>query len=152
MENKKVRNATLCEWDGIKFRSMLEKKSYIMLTEEGFNPEYEKKTFHVWEGKKFLIPCYDQHVDRKLHKKVWGLNAYKPLDVKYTPDFTFSIHDSSGADRMVIVECKGQQNDVYPYKKKLFMRWLEENIPGSMFFEVHNQRQLKSAIEIIKNV
>jgi hypothetical protein len=48
------------------------------------------------------------------------------------------------------VEAKGKQNDVYPYKKKLFREWLEENAPHSMFFEIHNQKQLKAAIDVIK--
>ena len=151
-ENKKVRNASLCEYAGTIFRSKLEMKSYITLIKEGFSPEYEKKTFHIWEGKKYSIPCYDQHSDRKLKKKVWGINSYKPLDMKYTPDFTFTITDSLGRNMLMIIECKGQQNDVYPYKKKLFLRWLEENNPNSVFFEIHNIKQLNTAIEIIKNI
>ena len=152
MENKKVKNATLCEYDGIRFKSILEMDSYIVLKEEGFNPEYEKKTFHIWEGKKFLVPCYEQFKDRKLHKKVWGLNSYKPLDVKYTPDFTFFICTSSGAMRLIIIECKGKENDVYPYKKKLFRTYLETNHPDSIFFEIHSKKQLCSAVEVIKQL
>lgn len=152
VENKKVKNATQCEYDGIKFRSELERSSYILLSKEGFHPEYEKSTFQLWKGKKFLVPCYDLHKDRKLKRKVWGNNSYKFVSIKYTPDFIFHVSDSSGADRMVVIEAKGQPNDVYPYKKKLFLQWLDDNNPDSLFFEVHNQKQLKQAIEVIKSI
>lgn len=150
-ENKKVKNATECSYNGINFKSELEKKSYIMLQSEGFNPEYEARTFNVLDGKKFSVPCYDVHNDRKLKRNVWGKNDYKSQSIKYTPDFTFYINDPSGAEIMIVVECKGFPNDRYIYVKKLFRKWLEDNSPHSMFFEVHNQKQLKSAIEIIKN-
>lgn len=150
MENKKVKNAARCEYQGIKFRSELEKNTYILLNDEGFNPQYEKHKFKLWEGKKFFIPCYDHHKDRKLKKKVWGINSYKVLSITYTPDFVFFINDSSEAERMIVIECKGMANDVYPYKKKLFLDYLENNHPKSSFFEIHNLKQLKAAIAIIK--
>jgi hypothetical protein len=49
-----------------------------------------------------------------------------------------------------VVEVKGYSNDRYPYQKKLFFRWLEDNNPNSAFFEIHNKKQLKEAIDIIK--
>ena len=42
--NVKVKNATRVEYDGIKFRSKLEAKTYQRLKEEGFNFEYEVET------------------------------------------------------------------------------------------------------------
>jgi len=152
MENKKILNATTCSYNGINFKSNLERDSYIALHKEGFNPEYEKRTFHVWKGKNFSVPCYDLHKDRKTHKNTWGANTYKPVDIKYTPDFTFFITDSSGAERMMVVESKGFPNERYSYVKKLFRTYLEENMPTSMFFEVHNQKQLKAAIDVIKSI
>lgn len=152
MENKKVKNATSCEYNGIQFKSRLEMKTYIILNEKGFNPQYEAQTFSLWEGRKFAIPCYDLHKDRKLKRAVWGSNPYKTISIKYTPDFILSVKDSSDNERMIIIECKGMQNDVYPYKKKLFLDYLEKNHPDSIFFEVHTQKQLKSAIEIINSL
>ena len=83
--------------------------------------------------------------DRKEHKNVWGLNNYKIIGVKYTPDFTFNI-----GDRLIVIEIKGFSNDRYPYQKKLFFKWLEDNTPNSAFFEIHNMKQLKQALEILK--
>lgn len=152
MENKKVKNAHECIVDGIKFKSDLEGTVYSMLKWEGYNPEYEKNTFYVWRGKKFLTPCYDPHKDRKLGKVVWGINTYKPQDIKYKPDFVFSIRDKSGADRMIVIEAKGYPNDRYAHVKKLFRSLLESDYPGSIFFEVRNKKQMSAAIEIIKNL
>lgn len=152
MENKKIKGATPLKYDNIQFKSKLEVESYKILKSEGFKPEYEQYAFHLWEGKKFAVPCYDMHKDRKLHKNVWGRNDYKPVDIRYRPDFVFFINTPEEVKTMIVVECKGYQNDRYPYVKKLFLSYLEENVPQSIFFEVHNQKQLKAAVEVIKNI
>ena len=152
MENKKVINAKEHIYNGIKFNSGLEVTAYKMLSEAGFNPKYEPSTFQVLEGKKFSVPCYDLHNDRKLKKDVWGLNSYKTQSIKYTPDFIFYITNSSGTEVMIVMEAKGYPNDRYTYVKKMFLAHLEKYYPESMFFEVHNQKQLKAAIEVIKNI
>lgn len=152
MENVKIKNAHKCEYNGIKFQSTLEMETYKVLMSNGFNPKYEPQTFHLWEGKKLSVPCYDYHRDRKLRKDVWGLNVYKPISIKYTPDFILHITTSSKADRMVVLECKGFPNDRYVYVKKLFRSYLEEHHPNSVFLEIHNQKQLKTAVNIIKEL
>ena len=72
--------------------------------------------------------------------------------MKYTPDFIFYVHDSSKAEIMIIVEAKGFPTEKYYYQKKLFRSYLEEHYPNSMFFEVHNQKQVITAINIIKSI
>ena len=125
----------------------MEVTAYKALKEEGFNPQYEQYTYEIWKGRKFNVPCYDLHKNRKMHKDMWELNEYKAQSIKYTPDFTFDVND-----KFIIVEIKGFANDRYPYVKKLFRSWLEENKPQSVFFEVHNKKQLNAAIDIIKNI
>lgn len=147
MENKKIKNATICESDGIIFKSRLEKKAYEMFRDEGFRPEYEKYTYVLQESKLFPTLHYAPYRDRKLHKEVWGLNKYKIISLKYTPDFVFKRGNTT-----VIVEIKGFSNDRYPYQKKLFFKWLETNNPDSAFFEIHNNKQLNAAINVIKNI
>ena len=147
MENKKVRNATECWYDGIHFKSNLERDSYKALVSAGFSPEYEKHTYVFQDTKLFPTQYYAPFKDRKLHKEVWGLNKYKIISIKYTPDFEFMIDDL-----LIIIEVKGKANDRYPYQKKLFFKWLEDNNPNSAFFEIHNKKQLKAAIEIIKSI
>ena len=117
--NKKVKNATEIEYDGIKFKSILEKDTYIAFKEAGFNPEYEKHTYVLQKSKLFPTLHFAPYKDRKLHKDVWGLNTYKVVSIKYKPDFTFTLNK------------------------------LEDNNPYSAFFEIHNKKQLKRAIETI---
>jgi hypothetical protein len=147
VENKKVRGAKTHVYDGITFKSGLEVEAYKAFTENGFNPEYEKHTYVLQDTKLFPTLHYAPFKDRKLHKDVWGLNKYKVISIKYTPDFEFIINDI-----LVIVEVKGKANDRYPYQKKLFFKWLEDNRPNSAFFEIHNKKQLLQAIEIINQL
>ena len=67
------------------------------------------------------------------------------LDITYTPDFTFLYKGL-----FVIIEAKGIENDTYPLKKKLFRKWMEENLPEGIFFEIRTIKQLKQAIKIIE--
>lgn len=143
--NARVKNATPLEYNGIQFKSKLEVAAYKLLTEEGFNPEYEKHTYILQESKLFPTLLYAPYRDRKEHKDVWGLNKYKMNNLKYTPDLVFTI-----GDKLIIVEIKGFATERYPYQKKLFFKWLENNNPNSAFFEIHNMKQLKQALEILR--
>lgn len=147
MENLKVKNAKKHVYDGITFKSGLEVEAYKAFNEAGFNPEYEKHVYQLQDTKLFPTLHYSPYKDRKIHRNVWGLNRYKIIGMKYTPDFVFTA-----ADKLIIVEVKGYSNDRYPYQKKLFFKWLEDHQPDSAFFEIHNKKQLKAAIEIIKNI
>lgn len=145
VENKKVKGAREHWYEGIKFKSQIEVDAYKAFVAAGFNPEYEKHTYILQKTKLFPTQHYAPFKDRKLHKEVWGLNKYKIISLKYTPDFVFYI-----GEKLIVVEIKGYANDRYPYQKKLFFKYLEDHYPNSAFFEIHNQKQLKAAIEIIK--
>ncbi len=145
--NNKIRNATPLEVDDIQFKSKLEVATYIALKEEGFEPEYEKHTYVLQKSNLFSTPCYSPYKDRKKHKEVWGLNKYKTLGLRYTPDFRLQLSDLE-----VFIEVKGFANDRYPYQKKLFLKWLEDNNHKSVFFEIHNKKQLKQALEVINEL
>ena len=147
MENKKVKGAKGHFYAGIWFKSQIEVDTYKALVAEGFNPEYEKHTYVLQKSKLFPTQHYAPFKDRKLHKQVWGLNKYKIISLKYTPDFVFLV-----GDKLIVVEVKGYANDRYPYQKKLFFKYLEDHYPNSAFFEIHNKKQLKAAIDIIKKL
>jgi hypothetical protein len=52
----------------------------------------------------------------------------------------------------IIIEVKGRMNDVYPYKKKMFRKFLEDNTKGKvLFFEVYTKENVLQMIEIIKS-
>lgn len=114
MENRKIKNATECEFDGIKFRSRLEVSVYKYLTSIGITPKYELLKFTIWDRKYFKVPFYDRY--GKTFKRI----IRKPTSVHYTPDFIFDVNGIE-----VILEVKGFKNDVTPYKIRLFRDYLE---------------------------
>lgn len=112
--NKKIKNATECQEDGITFRSKQEKAVYKYLKSIGIVPRYESERYTIWDRSKFTVPFYDKY------GKVFMRLDRKPTSVHYTPDFIFNINDIK-----VILEVKGFKNDATPYKIKLFRDYLE---------------------------
>ena len=155
MQNKKIRNATVCKNGSITFKSQLEKTVYNCLQEQGFNPQYEPKTFTLIDGFKAVTPFYDKETDRQFKKrKDSGDTTARKLvkksnsiqGIRYTPDFYFKYKDLN-----VYIEAKGIENDVFYIKKKLFIRYLDQQPENSIYFEIYTKKQLLQAIEIIKN-
>lgn len=158
--NKKIRNATICNNGKITFKSSLEKVIYNTLLEQGFKPQYEPRTFTVWEGFSPLTPFYDKETDSQKEKreeqegrkssKILVLKTGKIIGIRYTPDFYFKYKDLN-----VYIEAKGIENDVFYIKKKMFIKYLDtlQITQGikSIYFEVYTKKQLLQAIEIIKS-
>lgn len=146
MKNKKIKNVKSKEFNGIKFKSLLEITVYKTLLNAGFNVQYEQKPYVLWTGFKPTVPFFDQNK----HTKQLELKMNKIIDIKYTPDFTFIYKN-----KIVFIEAKGKENDVFYIKKKLFRAYLENNYQNTklfpMYFEIYNKHQLLQAIDIIKN-
>ena len=142
-ENKKIKNASPLEYDGISFKSKLEKMAYQTLKENNLPVEYEPQKFIIWEGFKPTVPFYNKDTKTRMLK----LENKKIINISYTPDFI--IHYNN---HLVIMELKGLENDLFPMKKKMFRKWLEENEPKSIYFEIYTKKQLLQAIDIIKNL
>lgn len=139
MENKKIKNATTKELDGIQFKSQLEATIYKTLVSSAITPEYEKRTFEFVPRLRPTVPFFNRV------KKVFGLEM-KPLHpITYTPDFTFEYDGM-----LIVIEAKGFENDVYPVKKNLFRRYLENLPQYSMYFEIRTKKELLEALRIIK--
>lgn len=141
--NSKILNATPTKFNGIEFRSKLEVNIYKALLVAGFKPDYEKLKFTVWEGYKPTVPFYTKNKQTRDLE----LEDTKIRGITYTPDFTFRYKDY-----LVIIEVKGKENDVYPYKRKLFRKWLETCNSKSIFFEVYSKKNIETAIKIIKRL
>lgn len=156
MENKKIRNATKNTSNNITFKSQLEKSVYNTLQQEGFDPQYEPKTFTLWDGFIPITPYYDKetpkHRDARDPKSSIMLmrKDSKIIGIRYTPDFYFRYNDID-----IYIEAKGMENDVFYIKKKLFIKYLDnlylDKGQVSMYFEVYTKRQLLQAINIIKD-
>lgn len=143
MENKKIKNATKVQYNNILFNSKIELMVYKTLVEEGFSPEYEPHKFTVFEGYKPTVPFYTINKNTK----ELSLNNVKQIAITYTPDFILRYKEWT-----IIIEVKGKMNDVYPYKRKMFRKFLEDNTKGNvLFFEVYTKKNVLQMIEIIKN-
>lgn len=138
MENKKVKNAHQTVFDNIKFKSDLEKTVYRTLIEQGIYPAYEPNTY-------VLEPSFRPTKPFFVRGKEGFHYEMKPLpSITYTPDFIFTLNGIT-----VIIEAKGKANDVYPYKKNLFRRLIDEYDKPVMFFEVRTKRELLEALRIV---
>ena len=143
MENKKIKNATKVQYNNILFNSKIELMAYKTLVEKGFSPEYETHKFTIFEGYKPTVPFYTINKNTK----ELSLNNTKQIAITYTPDFILRYKEWT-----IIIEVKGKMNDVYPYKRKMFRKFLEDNIKGNvLFFEVYTKKNVLQMIEIIKS-
>lgn len=158
--NKKIRNATKCRTENITFKSTLEKAIYNILQQQGFNPQYEPKTFTLWDGFQPITPFFDKETDSQRERRQLGEDkdpskkliqkVGKIIGIRYTPDFYFKYNNIN-----VYIEAKGIENDVFYIKKKLFIKYLDNLYltlgERSIYFEVYTKKQLMQAIDIIKN-
>ena len=143
MENRRIRNATPEEYGNIKFKSKIEAMVYKTLLQHGFEPEYETHTYTIWEGFRPTVPFYTCN-----KAKATILNLKKLINITYTPDFYMEYQGLK-----IIIEVKGQVNDVFPYKFKLFRKHIED-LPDKenyLIFEVFTKKQLLEFIQIIKD-
>ena len=123
MENRKVKNATPAEYKGRTYRSKLEAKFAWMLDGNRIPFKYEEETWEV------------------LPRQTYRGKAIRA--VTYTPDFVL-------LDGKVVVEVKGWRNDVYPLKKKLIIKYINENRPGTVFIEARTMAGMAEVITQIK--
>jgi hypothetical protein len=141
--NKKVKNAVAKTYSGIQFKSLLEVKIFKALQEAGFNPDYEQNKFTIWNGFKPSVKFFD----RDKQSGVLKLQEKKILPITYTPDITF-FHKG----KMIIIEVKGFETDVFLIKRKLFRGYLEANKIDCLYFQIYDSLTLQQAIAIIKSL
>ena len=148
-ENVKVKNAKKVEYDGIEFDSALEVFTYKQLKLLGVEFQYEGITYELILSLSFkrmtgLWPNRSGK-DRKT------LRLREKIQRKtYTPDFTLQWKGY-----FIIIEVKGQENDDYQSKKKLFLKLIEDGAVSDSFvyfMEPHNQTHVKECIEFIKSL
>lgn len=119
--NKKVKNATKTEIDGITFRSKLEAYTYQKLKEVGISAEYE------------------QHRYTLLPKFVYNGSTIRAIT--YLPDFV---------GNNFVIECKGFATDAWANREKLFKYYLSLNEPDTKFYLVKNKKQVDELINKLK--
>ncbi len=148
MPNKKIKNATKNEYNGVVFRSKLECDCYKLLSQLNLPFEYEQTTFELQpklpEIKTLVYVPDKKNKVRGATQLVGSSLTLRPIT--YTPDFIVYKGDA-----VFIIEAKGFQNDIYPVKKKLFLALLESYNDDKkyIFLEPHNLFQVKQVVQII---
>ena len=120
--NVKVKNATPCEQDGIKFKSKLELYTYNELKKADIKAEYEPTHFT-------LIPAFS-YLGEKVRK------------MTYLPDFI---------GNNFIIECKGMITDSFPLRYKIFKYTLYLMNANYKLFLVRNHKDVDNMIASLKN-
>ena len=143
--NSKIKNASPTSLDGIVFKSQLEKATYKLLKECGFDPKYEMVTFTLFEGFKPWLLFFSRNKEKYLCVENKAI-----LPITYTPDFTMAYKDL-----YIVIEVKGFANDVFPYKFKMFRKHLEtiarqDKRYKYILVEIFTQTQLKEFISVLK--
>lgn len=146
MENRKVRNASKFEYNGITFKSKFEVTVYKTLVEKYKDVRYEKHTIVLVKPFTPTVPFY-KHDARRGFKQ--DKATVRPIT--YTPDFVVVKNRD-----LLVFEAKGFPNDIYPVKRKLFRAYLEgvkaRNIFNRIyFFEVKSKRDLIDAINVVES-
>ena len=149
--NRKIRGATSIEYNGIKFKSILECSCYKKLETAELDFSYESEKITLWDGVKLQNTLV--YAPKKIKVGKYG-KFLEPqtrtlLSTTYTPDFVVIK-----GNYKIYFDVKGKENDTYPIKKKMFLKTLAERNEGVryIFFEPHNVRQMLQAIEIIKKL
>lgn len=152
--NKKIKNATTVEYAGISFRSTSEKNMYKKLISLGITPEYEPDHFILLEK---ITPSKAWYIDgipvntksKNPETGKMDILTDKPQslqDWEYTPDFKIKM-----GDLIFYIEAKGFPNDLWPYKRKMFLHYIQK-LPNTYFFEVHSTRGLLTSVEVMKKL
>lgn len=150
-ENKRVKNAQITEYNGIKFRSKLEVYCYKKLVELGVDFCYEEVKVDLISSLAFNRVRAFMPVESGKRRGEWQ-EIFKINKKSYTPDFIIPNY----LGYYIVIECKGFSNTDYPTKRKLFLSYLEEEFGNidikPIYLEPHNQRQINLCIEFIKGL
>lgn len=120
--SERIVNVHEQDYKGKHFRSTLEAQTAKALDALGIPFAYEERKIELLEG--FRSPFQKD--------KVRGIT--------YTPDFIIGP---------IMLECKGFETPEWKLKKKLLFKWLQENEPDTIFYQIHDAK--KSLLEILDN-
>tara|TARA_B100000902_G_scaffold57801_1_gene64816 strand:+ start:32914 stop:33369 length:456 start_codon:yes stop_codon:yes gene_type:complete len=142
--NKQITRSTKVQYQGLNFASKLEMHMYKLLKQAKIPVEYEGKTFSLVEGFDFTNASYEKtRVKKFLHDR----GNKNVLPIKYTPDF-LDIQDPP----RFIIECKGNPNEAFPIRWKLFKRYLINNNIKADLFMPRNQKDCAEVVKIIQEI
>ena len=141
-KSRQIVNAKKCTYDDIEFKSKLEMYTYRALKREGIPATYEKRSIELLPAFKDSAPFYKTWGKSQLLERTVNVPA-----ITYKPDFEDDLDNPHGG---FFIEVKGRANDRYPLTVKLFRRWRSKTECNKDFFEVKNEAEVETAIQIIK--
>lgn len=141
-KGRKHVNAKPCTFNGIKFKSILEKECYKAFKNAGIPIAYEAETIQILDKFKDPAPFY----------KTWGKSILTERTdavsgIEYTPDFVDKLDNPHYG---FYIEVKGRANEAYPMRIKMFRLWRKNKGVNKEFYEVSNKKEIDMAIELIK--
>ena len=118
---ERIQNVHEKWYKGIKYKSTLEADTAEALDKMGLPIRYEERVLTIFKG----FRCSYQ--------------KDKVRDTVYKPDFWVGN---------IILECKGYETPEWRLKKKLVFKYLMENEPDVLFYQIHDaRRQLIQALD-----
>jgi hypothetical protein len=144
--NHKVGNAQKVIYDEIQFQSNLEKNMYILLRDSGmqFNKDFFYEKAFVTLVEPFIIT--NEIWINKKSTKTYLMDSKSVRKMIYTPDFTENIDPTKAK---WIIETKGNPNESFPLRFKLFKLWLSKNNPTCKVYVPSNKTQCEQTINLI---
>lgn len=143
-KRRQITRHTKVKEDGIEFSSKLELYMHRALKKAKIKNKYEGKTFTIINGCQFPMSSYEK---TKASKELVERGNKKLLPIKYTPDFI----DVLDPPRFII-ETKGNPNETFPMRWKLFkMHLVNEGIHTNLFMP-RNQKDCDKVVCILKNI
>jgi hypothetical protein len=112
--SERIQNVIPKEYNGRMYRSTLEAETAKTLDAMGIPFRYEERKIILQEG--FRCPYQKDKV----------------RDLTYTPDFEIGP---------IMLECKGFETPEWKIKKKLLFKYLMENEPYTIFYQIHDARK-----------
>jgi hypothetical protein len=130
--------------DKIHFASKLELHMYRVLKKMKIPFEYEGQTYTIVDGFHSHNASYEK---TKTKKELHNRGDKKILGIRYTPDFV----DKQNPPRFII-ECKGNPNEAFPMRWKLFKKYLHDNDMKAQLFMPRNQKDCDKVGELLKEI
>ena len=120
--SSRIQNVHQQDYGGKHFRSSLEAQTAKTLDDLSIPYSYEERKIELLEG--FRSPFQKDKV----------------RSITYTPDFEIGP---------IILECKGFETPEWKLKKKLLFKYLQENEPETVFYQIHDAK--RSLLQVLDN-
>ena len=130
--------AKAIDYDGISFKSGLERYTYMKLKEHKLFEGYENEKFVLLESFQPANSLTQRQANSKGDFIERGGKAIR--GITYTPDFC-------GQD--FIIECKGRPNESFPLRWKLFLNVLHNTEDLRYVYKPQNQKEVDKMITLM---